>query len=133
MVLDKEVLNKIHKERNEKIGREQNIKNLRGWIMPKEIVIRKLYKTMEAQELYIKNLNEDLESGFFIKEKRKEIAEQITDGGKKLKELELEMLKLELDFGFLTKQSNIIMEDLKEKITQEDEKRFYKKVFATNL
>lgn len=117
--MDEKALDKIQKERNE-ISREQNIKNLRGWILPKEVVIRGLYKTMEAQELYIKNLNEDLESGFFIKQKRKEIKEQITDGSKKLKELELEMLKLELDFGFLPKQANIIMEDLKEKIKLEE-------------
>lgn len=101
--------------------KEQNIKSLKSWLRPKQVQIRELEKSIEAQELYIKQLKEDLDSGFLIKQKEKEIAEQLTDPSKNLKELELEMLKKEIEFGFSLKQSIIILEDLKIKLKLDED------------
>ena len=98
---------------------QEQVKTLRSWLLPKEIQIREAQKLIGAQELYTKHLKEDIDSGFLIKQKKKEISEQMTDQARKLKELELAMLEKELDFGFLLKQADIIMEDLKNKLTLE--------------
>jgi len=110
----------MSEEKKPEVSKVEQIRRLRSWIPAKEVQIRQVEKAIETQELYDKQLRVDLDSGFFIKQKKKEIAEQMSDGSTKLKELELGMLEMEIKAGFLKRQSEIIMEDLKLKLDMEN-------------
>lgn len=99
---------------------KQETMNIESWVLPKEVQIVELKQAIEVQELNLKQIKENIKSGFYIKKLNKEIKEQIPHISKKLKELELERLERDINAGFFIKQSELILENIKSNLATEE-------------
>lgn len=99
---------------------KEQAKIIRTWIQPKEVVIHTLKQKIETVELQLKHSNENISNGHFLKEQMKIIVEQESEYNKKLQEFELEKLKSDINNGFLTRQSEMALKELKSQLETEE-------------
>jgi hypothetical protein len=99
---------------------KEQAKIIRTWIQPKEVIIHTLNQKIETVELQIKHNLENISNGHFIKEQMKIIVEQESEYNKKLQEFELEKLESDIKNGFLTRQSEMALAELKAQLETEE-------------
>lgn len=104
---------------NEK--KEQEIKKLRSWLSPKEVVVQEIKQQIQSQELLIKQIDENINQGFYLKQQQKEIAEQTNEASKKLHELELERINRDIESGYYEQKAKLVLEGLKDGLNKEEE------------
>lgn len=95
---------------NKKVQEEMKI--LRGWIAPKQIQIHEINQEIETQELLIKQTKENIESGFYLKQANKDIAEQITKFTIEAKKLEKERLIRDMENNYYVQKQDIQLRTL---------------------
>jgi hypothetical protein len=92
---------------------DQQIKNLRSWIIPKEVQIHILKQNIELQELILKHKEINIKDGWLIKEKEKNILEARTDFERKIAGFELATKESDIKNGFEGQLEKFKLEELK--------------------
>lgn len=100
--------------------KQEQIKNLRSWIEPKEVQIHTLEQNIELEKLIIKHSNENVKDGWFIKQKRKKVKEARTELERKVAEFELETLESDLEKGFIGQLEVFKLEELESQLQIEE-------------
>lgn len=100
---------------------KEETRKLKTWILPKEVIVQEIKQQIQSQELMIKQINENLAQGFYIKQQLKTIIEQTSEASKKLHELELERIKRDLDANYYTIKAQLVLDGLKESLKREEE------------
>ena len=104
----------------EKIKLQNQIRSLRSWIEPKEVQIHNYKQNIELQKLVMKQSNENIKNGWFIKEKKKAIIEAQNDFTRKLAEFDLETLEADIKNEFVGQVDKYKLEELELKLSVEE-------------
>lgn len=92
--------------------RQEQIKNLKSWIEPKETQVHAIEQAIETKELAIKHIEDNIKGGWYLKQANKNIKEARTDLERKRAEFQLEQTKVDLEKGFLGREDKLMLEDL---------------------
>jgi len=104
----------------EQIKVQEQIRNLRSWLEPKEVQIHTLKQNIELQTLIIKHVEANIKNGWFIKQKNKEVIEAKTDMERKMAELNLKKTESEVKNGVAGAMEKITLEELKIQLVIEE-------------
>jgi len=100
--------------------KQEQIRKLKSWIPAKEVQIQETKQQVQSQEFLIKQIDENVKFGFYIKQQEKNIAEQTSPSSKKLHELELERIKRDLDNSYYQQKAQFVLDGLKANLESEE-------------
>ena len=105
---------------NKEQTKQNQIKNMRSWIGPKEVQVHNYKQSIELQKLAMKQSKENVKDGWFIKEKKKAILEAESDFTRKLAEFDLKAFEADIKNGFIGQIDQIKLEELELKLSVEE-------------
>ncbi len=96
----------------EQLKAQEQIRNLRSWIEPKEVQIHTLEQNIELQILILKHVKTNVKDGWYVKQKEKEVKEAQTSMERKMAELNLKKTEADVKNGTAGVVEQITLEEL---------------------